>query len=391
MANEKQIFPADIIQNSVEKHFQDYNPRNRVVYISVLGMCLFAIILLFIIRVDVTVRSPGTIRSVQERTDIRTLVNGIVDSVFITENAHVKAGQPLVKIHAQSVEEKNVAITSQYDELLAQNADLKQLLAGRDSALQSQLYQQQNAAYHQKLNDANLRLSSTSKTYNRFAALYKSRAISAAEFERYAYEMQSAQNDLELVKQQQRTQWQGDLTRLNIQLKQIEAQKTAYEEEKSLYTLRASVSGTVQQLKNLSPGTFISPSESLGEISPDSGLIVEAFVSTKDVGLLRMGAPVRMQVDAFDYNMWGTLKGTISSISEDVFVSDGMPYFKVRCALAQTIMKLRNGYEGVLKKGMTVQARFKVTRRSLYQLLYDKTDDWLNPNVVKTRNESTTK
>ena len=34
-----------------------------------------------------------------------------------------------------------------------------------------------------------------------------------------------------------------------------------------------------------------------------------------------------------------------------------------------------------IKKGMTLQARFYVTRRTLFQLLYDKADDWLNPNV----------
>jgi len=42
---------------------------------------------------------------------------------------------------------------------------------------------------------------------------------------------------------------------------------------------------------------------------------------------------------------------------------------------------LKNGYEGKLKKGVTLQARFVVTERSLWQLLYDKVDDWVNPNI----------
>jgi HlyD family secretion protein len=29
---------------------------------------------------------------------------------------------------------------------------------------------------------------------------------------------------------------------------------------------------------------------------------------------------------------------------------------------------------------MTLQARFSIAERSLWQLLYDKADDWLNPN-----------
>ena len=48
----------------------------------------------------------------------------------------------------------------------------------------------------------------------------------------------------------------------------------------------------------------------------------------------------------------------------------------------------RLGHSGVLatvlavdKKGMTVQARFIVARRSFWQLLFDKVDNWLNPNL----------
>jgi HlyD family secretion protein len=36
----------------------------------------------------------------------------------------------------------------------------------------------------------------------------------------------------------------------------------------------------------------------------------------------------------------------------------------------------------MIKKGMTVQVRFLVTRRTLFQLLFDKADDWLNPNRI---------
>lgn len=384
MQNEKQIFPKEIIENSVEKHFADYNPRNRIVYLSLLGLFAVAFILLFIIRMDVTVRSAGVIRPTQERTDIRTPVNGIIDSVYIAENQHVVAGQPLIKVHSQSVQEKNIAITSQNQELQAQYADLKLLLVGNDSTLQSQLYQQQNMLYRQRLNDAELKVNLASRAYSRFAGLYRSRAISAAEFDKYDYDMKNAQNDLKLVREQQRSQWQGDLSRLQIQLKEVNAQKTAAQEEQDLYTLRASVTGTVQKLKSVTPGTFVSPSEVLGEVSPDSGLIAEAYIPTKDVGMLRKGADVKMQVDAYDYNYWGTLRGKIMSISEDVFADRGTPYFRVLVSLDKKVMKLRNGTEGALKKGMTVQARFKVTRRSLFHLLYDNTNDWLTPSSNKS-------
>ena len=38
----------------------------------------------------------------------------------------------------------------------------------------------------------------------------------------------------------------------------------------------------------------------------------------------------------------------------------------------------------VYEKGMTLNARFLLTERTLFDLLYDKVDDWLNPSNKKS-------
>ena len=100
--------------------------------------------------------------------------------------------------------------------------------------------------------------------------------------------------------------------------------------------------------------------------------------------MLRPGQRVKLQVDAYDYHIWGSLEGKILSISEDVFTDKRQPYFRVLCMPERRVLRLRNGTEGPVKKGMSVQARFVVARRSLFQLLYDDLSDWLNPNDAKT-------
>src|SRR5690606_25179151 len=110
-----------------------------------------------------------------------------------------------------------------------------------------------------------------------------------------------------------------------------------------------------------------------------SGMVVETYILPKDIGYLKVGTSVTLQIDAYNYNQWGMASGSVTSISADVFTDNGQPYFKVRCALNEDKLVLKNGYEGKLKKGMTLQARFFVTKRTLFQLLYDKADDWLNP------------
>jgi hypothetical protein len=103
------------------------------------------------------------------------------------------------------------------------------------------------------------------------------------------------------------------------------------------------------------------------------------FVTPRDIGLIRPGGPVRIQVDAFNYNDWGFVTGRVREISQDFVVEGQQPVFRVRVALDATELRLKNGFRGELRKGMTLRARFVVAERSLFQLLRDDLNDWLNP------------
>ena len=61
---------------------------------------------------------------------------------------------------------------------------------------------------------------------------------------------------------------------------------------------------------------------------------------------------------------------------------------KLLCSLDQNFLQLKSGFTGQLKKGMFVSARFELTERSLFDLLYDKIDDWLNPSNQIARNRN---
>ena len=102
-------------------------------------------------------------------------------------------------------------------------------------------------------------------------------------------------------------------------------------------------------------------------------------VPTQQVGLLKANEEVKFQIDAFDYNYFGIVTGKIVSIDNDYTIIDNKPVFKVRCLLDSSQVHLKNGFTGHLKKGLTLQARFMVTRRSAWQLLFDRVNNWLNP------------
>ena len=126
---------------------------------------------------------------------------------------------------------------------------------------------------------------------------------------------------------------------------------------------------------------MIQAGEVLAIISPQAELMAECYINTKDVGLLKENQQVLFQIDAFDYNYFGMLTGKLLTIDNDYTLLDNKLVFKVRCVLDNKQLNLKNGFTGELKKGMTVQARFVVTKRSLWQLLFDKIDDWVNPTA----------
>ena len=134
-------------------------------------------------------------------------------------------------------------------------------------------------------------------------------------------------------------------------------------------------------------GSLISSGIQLAEISPLSDLIVESLINPNNIGLLEKNLQVQFQVTSFNYNQWGLATGKIIDIGNDVQIVNNTPVFKILCSIDQEYLALKNGFKGYLKKGMTVNTRFELTERSLFDLLYDKMDDWLNPTTQVSINE----
>ncbi|WP_065219344.1 MULTISPECIES: HlyD family efflux transporter periplasmic adaptor subunit [Butyricimonas] len=145
------------------------------------------------------------------------------------------------------------------------------------------------------------------------------------------------------------------------------------------YTVCSPISGVCVNTGKLVEGLRVLLGQQLMEIVPDSEFCVECNVLSKDIGLLRVGLPCKILVDAYNYNQWGMLNGVLIEISEQPIMSyQGMAY-KVYCSVSENFLELKNGYRGYLKRGMSVNCRFVINRRRIIDLLYDKVENWINP------------
>jgi membrane fusion protein, peptide pheromone/bacteriocin exporter len=384
----KKIFPSEILEFTVEDHFVKHSTNTKIIYAIVILSLLAAFIALPFIKVDISVQSTGIIKPKSAKTQVNFPVSGKVKAVLVQENEQVSKGETLVVIDPEVLNEKIKYLSQKTAELKIYIHDLQTLiLNSRNSSspeylkLNTLLYVQEWQHFQEKLREVQASYRQHEKAYERNLKLLEAKAIAVADFEPFQYNFEEAKNQSKLTVEAQLSQWESRKLQYEKELREVQASISQLEKEKERFVIKAPVSGTLQNAGGIYPGGVVFTNQMLGEISPDSGLVVEAYIPPKDIGFIKEGMKVRFQIDAFNYNQWGMAEGVVEEVSNDVLVIDSTPVFKVRCSLGQDHLELKNGYRGKLKKGMTLNARYIVTQRSLYQLLYDKASDWFDPHM----------
>jgi HlyD family secretion protein len=199
------------------------------------------------------------------------------------------------------------------------------------------------------------------------------------EFEKIKSQFNYEKSRFSSVQNQQFTIWQEKRKETAMRLAELQAKIGQLQKEKNLYHITAPIAGTIICYNGVQTGNFVVPNQLIAKIASDSDLLVECFVTPNDIGLIEAGMAASFQLHSFNYNLWGMATGKVNEISKNVTSINNQPFFRIKCKLDQQFLQLKNGYKGDLKKGMTLTGRFKVTERTLFQLLYDKADNWLNP------------
>jgi multidrug resistance efflux pump len=359
--------------------------RTQVIYAATILFIIVAFASLPFIYTTVSIKGNGSLQSNIERAELLAPVAGKITLINLTDNKKIKKGQLLLNIDPTIPETQNVILNNRSRELKDLLNDALLLLklvdlsnAGQP-ALQTGLYAASWQQYAEQIQNALNAREQAHKIYKRYEILFSKKVVTEAEYEQFKFNYDQAASDFNLVAKKYKTQWQTESNQYRKELKDLDGQKIQLTEQEKLYHLTAHISGTVQNLSGLQLGSFISANQKIGEISPDSALLAICYVKPSDIGLIKAGQTVRFQVDAFNYNQWGMLAGVVTDISDDIILINQSPYFKVKCKLNQNYLRLKNGYQGQVKKGMTFSANFTIAKRNLYQLLYDKVDDWLNP------------
>jgi adhesin transport system membrane fusion protein len=129
-------------------------------------------------------------------------------------------------------------------------------------------------------------------------------------------------NDLSLQMQERvnrfRQDASADLVRVRTELSMLDDQMVARDDVLRRTVLTSPIRGVVKTIKSNTLGGVVSPGATVMEIIPmGARILVEARIRPADIGFVRVGQNVTIKLSAYEFNIYGGLKGKVQSISPD--------------------------------------------------------------------------
>ena len=377
-------------------------------------------------EVDTVTRADGRVIPSAKMQVIQNLEGGIVAAILVKQGQHVKSGDRLVALSALQHDGDMKARYQQVLALEARAARLVALAAGstpkfpksvEDSApqlmaeesatfLSKKLEQESQTAVltaqveqkSRELEEARITLLATRKSVelgreerttvaklvergleprlelvriDRSLAEQEGRAdVASVSIERARSAILEISARKAAMVRQFRSDALNELNRTMAELGPLKQAMPALVDKVSRTEIKAPMNGIVNRVFVTTLGGIVRPGDPIVEVVPgDDQLVVEALVSPKDIGFVKLGQPARVKVTAYDYSIFGAMDGLVQSISADAVPNEkGEAFFQVR------IETKTRAIEAIDKKlpimpGMQAQIDIVTGKKTILQFL----------------------
>jgi len=338
---------------------------------------------------DEVARGQGKVIPSQQTQLVQSFDGGVVEEILVKEGQVVEKGELLIRIDPTRFVSSFRENRAQYLALQARAARLQALvtdaqpvfppaialeaprLEDNERALyasnlaeleeQQGIVNQQLLQRHRELDEISARLEQAIRTFELSSQelqvtrpLLGSGAISEVEILRLERDAAQAEGEREQAQAQQarikaaiteaenrqrqvaleaKNRWRGELSETLARLSSLSEAGTGLEDRIKYADIRAPVRGTVQRLFVKTLGGVIQPGREVLEMIPlDDELLVEARISPKDIAFMRPGQTAMVKLSAYDFTVYGGLRGVLEHISADTITDDedDQTYYLVR-------------------------------------------------------------
>ncbi|MDS7927884.1 MULTISPECIES: HlyD family type I secretion periplasmic adaptor subunit [Acinetobacter] len=136
---------------------------------------------------------------------------------------------------------------------------------------------------------------------------------------------------------------------------------------------KSPVRGIVKEIDVMTIGGVISQNGKLMTIVPlDEKLLVEARISPRDIAFIRPGQEALVKITAYDYSIYGGLKGTVTVISPDTLrdeVKQDQFYYRVYIRTDSDKLTNKNGKSFNITPGMVATVDIKTGEKTILDYL----------------------
>jgi adhesin transport system membrane fusion protein len=379
----------DLTVNGINGLIMGDAPRStRITLWSCLAFFVALIVWAANAPIDEVARGEGKAIPSSRLQKIQNMEGGIVSEVFVHEGQVVEAGQPLLRLddtrfksNVGESEADRYALMAQILRLEAQIDD-KPLVISEDIEREApniahgerELFNTQRARFNSEVAGLEEQLSQKRQELLDFEAkktqfsnslgliqqevrmsepLVKAGAISKVEILRLRRSEVETRGQLDSVvhsiprarsaikeienkiaesRGRYRGEMLGQLNEARTSLSKIEASGKAIEDRVNRTLVTSPVRGIIQQMLVTTIGGVIQPGSELVEIVPlDDSLLVEAKIRPQDIAFLHPGQKAMIKFTAYDYTIYGGLKGSLEHISADTITDkEGRSFYQIR-------------------------------------------------------------
>lgn len=279
------LLPNEWIENSLETYIYQHTTKSQIIYWVVLFAITVTMVALPFIYVDISVQGSGVVRPVTEKTEIKSAITELVDSIYVREGEQVNKGDVLLRFRTNSSDYKINYQTNRLNDYEAHLSDLAYLSKGEHpSSFRSPVRQQEYTYFTKKKKELETSLAQAEKEYIRNKTLFEKKVISEEEYDKYYFQYQSQQNELASLVQSQLSTWQADLNSYRNSRNEMSTSLKQEVKDQDMYIVRSPVDGTLDQFSGIYRGSSIQAGQSLAVISPDSTLCLEVYVTPRNIG-----------------------------------------------------------------------------------------------------------
>ncbi|UWQ57647.1 HlyD family type I secretion periplasmic adaptor subunit [Leisingera caerulea] len=364
-------------------------PRSasRIIYLALAAVLTFLIWAAFA-SIDEIVRGEGQVVSSSRAQIVQNLEGGILAELHVRQGDIVSAGQVLAKLQDTKFRAAADELQNQIDALEIKRHRLEaqmkgsfeftvpEMLAQRSpgilasergllTARQTDFTSRRDSA-RQIMDQLNAELANMEQLYKQkiVALIEVNKARKAATDARAKYNEIGTQAELEQAEEYSQTL--RDLTTLR------QEQRLAVDQlNRTIIT--SPMAGIVNSLAVTTIGGVIRPGEEILEIIPlGEELFVEARVRPEDIASVQPGQDATIKLSAYDYTIYGSLRGKVDFVSADTFEDErnprAEPYYRVTVRVDKSgFTERQQSIE--IRPGMRAAAELQTGAKTVLQYL----------------------